>query len=192
MSGPTDEMRRSDFVREQSILFTPNMHNILDNILKIGHPDLYKVCDPVDQGEISGFADAIRLMGDCVLAFRQKYGQGRAIAAPQVGLQKRMIVINIGRPYPIYNPEFIEKSEEMCEIWDDCMSFPDLFVRVRRHCSVKMKFRDENWEEQVWELDGDMAELLQHEYDHLDGILATMRAIDERSFRWRETKTLHP
>ena len=124
-------------------------------------------------------------MGECILAFREKYGQGRAIAAPQVGLLKRIIVLNIAVPYPIYNPEFIEKSNEMVEIWDDCMSFPELFVRVRRHRSLKMKFRDRNWEEQVWELEGDMAELLQHEYDHLDGILATMRAIDNQSFRWR-------
>ena len=162
------------------------MQDILDKILKIGHPDLYRVSEPVRQEEISGLGPSIKLMGKCILAFRQKYGQGRAIAAPQIGLKKRMIVVNIDRPYPIYNPVFLEKSEEMCEIWDDCMSFPELYVKVRRHCSIKMKFRDENWEEQVWELDGDMAELLQHEYDHLDGILATMRAIDEKSFRWRE------
>ena len=168
------------------------MPDYLDKILKIGHPDLYKASDPVQKEEISGFQDYIELMGKCILAFRNKYGQGRAIAAPQAGLQKRMIVINIDRPYPIYNPEFIEKSSKMCEIWDDCMSFPELFVKVKRHYSLKMKFRDENWDEQIWELKGDMAELLQHEYDHLDGVLATMRAIDEKSFRWRNSKIEHP
>ncbi len=114
--------------------------------------------------------------------------QGRAIAAPQVGLQKRIIVINIDRLYPIYNPEFIEKSDKQIEIWDNCMSFPELFVKVSRHQSLKMKFRDENWDEQIWELQDDMAELLQHEYDHLDGILATMRALNIKSFRWRQQK----
>ena len=161
------------------------MTDILDRILKIGHPYLYLPCDPVIRKEIAGYADTIQLMGDCILAFRERYGQGRAIAAPQVGLQKRMIVINIDRPYPIYNPGFHDKSREMFEVWDDCMSFPDLLVRVRRHRSLKMRFRDKNWEEQEWELEGDMAELLQHEYDHLEGILATMRAIDKKSFRWR-------
>ncbi|MFC2112053.1 peptide deformylase [Bacteroidota bacterium] len=168
------------------------MPETLDKILKIGHPDLYRLCDPVRQEEISGFGTSIELMGECIIAFRKKYGQGRAIAAPQVGIQKRIIVINIDRPYPIYNPEFIEKSDQMVEIWDDCMSFPELFVKVQRHYSLKMRFRDENWEEQVWELEGDMAELLQHEYDHLDGILATMRAIDEKSFKWREPKNELP
>lgn len=161
------------------------MQDVLDKILKIGHPDLYKVCEPVTQEEISGLQPAVKLMGDCILAFRKRYGQGRAIASPQIGLQKRMIVLNIDRTYPIYNPVFVAKSEEMCEIWDDCMSFPELIVKVKRHRSLTLKFRDENWEEQVWELEGDMAELLQHECDHLDGILATMRAVDEKSFRWR-------
>ncbi|MFM8346892.1 MAG: peptide deformylase [Bacteroidota bacterium] len=48
-----------------------------------------------------------------------------------------------------------------------------------------MTFRDAGWQEQRWELSDDLSELLQHEYDHLEGILATQRAIDNRSFRWR-------
>jgi peptide deformylase len=168
------------------------MPEILNRILKIGNPELYQVCESVSQEEIPGFSETIGLMGECIMAFREKYGQGRAIAAPQVGLLKRMIVINIKRPYPIFNPEFIDKSVKMCEIWDDCMSFPELLVKVRRHYSLRMRFRDKNWEEQVWDLEGDMAEVLQHEYDHLDGILATMRAIDEKSFSWREPKNERP
>ena len=163
------------------------MKTPLDRILKLGHPDLYLQSKPVEKNEVHTFHNYISLMGECIIAFREKYGLGRAIAAPQVGLQKRLIVLNIDRPYPIFNPEFTYKSEDMVEIWDDCMSFPELFVKVLRHKSLTMKFRDENWEEQVWELDGDMAELLQHEYDHLDGILATMKAIDVKSFRWRNS-----
>jgi peptide deformylase len=162
------------------------LDNILDHILKLGDPRLYLVSDPVAKEEISAYHKTIRLMADCIVAFRARYGQGRAIAAPQVGLQRRIIVINIDRPYPIYNPGFFDKSKQQVEIWDDCMSFPELFVKVSRHQSLKMKFRDENWVEQIWELQGDMAELLQHEYDHLDGILATMRAVDEKSFSFRK------
>ena len=164
------------------------MDNILDHILILGDPRLYLVSEPVSEEEKSSFQNTIRLMADCILAFRERYGQGRAIAAPQVGLQKRIIVINIDRPYPIYNPEFLEKSNQQIEIWDDCMSFPELYIKVSRHQSLKMKFRDENWVEQIWELHGDMAELLQHEYDHLDGILATMRAVDGKSFSFRKQK----
>jgi peptide deformylase len=162
------------------------LDSILDHILKLGDPRLYLVSDPVAEEEISGFYKTRRLMADCIVAFRDKYGKGRAIAAPQVGILKRIIVINIDRPYAIYNPEFCEKSKKQVEMWDDCMSFPELFVKVSRHQSLKMKFRDENWDEQIWDLQGEMAELLQHEYDHLDGILATMRAVDDKSFRWRK------
>jgi peptide deformylase len=121
---------------------------------------LYLPSDPVTEDEIGGFHETIRLMADCIVAFRERYGLGRAIAAPQVGLQKRIIVINIDRPYTIYNPEFFEKSDKQIE----------------------------NWDEQIWELQDDIAELLQHEFDHLNGILATMRALDEKSFSWRKQK----
>ena len=158
---------------------------MLEKIHKIGHPALYIQCEPVRQEEISDLAASIDLMADCITSFRKKYGSGRAIAAPQVGVLKRIIVLNIDRPVPFFNPELFDLSKEMIEIWDDCMSFPDLFVRIKRHKTGKMRFRDSEWKEQVWELEGDMAELFQHEYDHLKGILATMRAIVERSFRWR-------
>ena len=74
------------------------------------------------------------------------------------------------------------KSREMIEIWDDCMSFPDLSVKVLRHKSCRITYRDLNWEEKTMQLEDDLAELLQHEYDHLDGILAVSRAIDGKSF----------
>ncbi len=159
---------------------------MLEKILKLGHPKLHEVSKPVTREETDELKPAIYLMVECILAFRKKYGQGRAIAAPQIGVMKRLVVLNIDRVIPIFNPELFDKSDRLVEIWDDCMSFPELFVKVKSYYSVKMKFRNENWEEQILELEGDMAELLQHEVDHLNGILATMRAIDDKSFRWRE------
>ena len=64
----------------------------------------------------------------------------------------------------------------------DCMSFPKLLVSVRRYRHCILRYLDENWEPQEKRMDDDMSELIQHEYDHLDGILATMRAIDNKSF----------
>jgi peptide deformylase len=68
------------------------------------------------------------------------------------------------------------------EVMDDCMSFPHLLVRVQRYKKCKITYRDMKWQKQEMVLEGDLSELLQHEYDHLDGILATMRAVDTRSF----------
>jgi len=71
------------------------------------------------------------------------------------------------------------------ELWDDCMSLPNLLVKVKRHKKVTIKYLDENWEPQKWEMENDLSVLIQHEYDHLEGILCTMRAIDSKSFKWR-------
>jgi peptide deformylase len=116
---------------------------------------------------------------------RLKYNFGRAIAAPQLGIMKRLIYMNIDKPIVFINPEFTFLSEDMFELWDDCMSFPNLLVKVKRHKSLTIKYLDENWKTQEWQMTDDLSELLQHEYDHLDGILCTMRAIDEKSFKWR-------
>jgi peptide deformylase len=78
----------------------------------------------------------------------------------------------------------------MYELWDDCMSFPELLVKVKRHKACRLSFYDQSWHKQEWDLTGDLSELLQHEYDHLDGILATMRAIDGRSFALASQKHL--
>jgi peptide deformylase len=98
---------------------------------------------------------------------------------------KRIICLNIDEPVAMINPEMFDLSEEMFEVWDDCMSFPNLLVKVMRHKKLTISFFDLNWEKQTWYLEDDMAELIQHEYDHLDGILATQLAIDNFSFRWK-------
>jgi peptide deformylase len=158
---------------------------MLDQILLLGDPRLYETCEPVRPEEIPQLHPVVDQMANCVLAFRKKYGAGRAIAAPQIGVMKRLVVMNIDGPIAFYNPELFDKSEEMMELWDDCMSFPNLLVYLQRHRSCKMRFRDEQWQQQIWELEGDLSELMQHEIDHLDGILSTMRATGEQALRWR-------
>ena len=71
---------------------------------------------------------------------------------------------------------------ETYELLDDCMSFPGLLVRVRRHRRAVLRYTDTDGAARELRLEGDLSELLQHEYDHLDGILATMRAVDGKSF----------
>ena len=157
----------------------------LSDILQLGDPRLYEVCSPVTLDEIPELIPVIKDMADLVLQFRTKYGAGRAIAAPQIGVMKRLVVMNIEQPIALLNPELYDFSEVMMEMWDDCMSFPNLMVRLKRHKNCKVRFKNLQWEDQIWELENDLSELLQHECDHLDGILATMRAIDDQSFKWR-------
>ena len=70
------------------------------------------------------------------------------------------------------------------------MCFPDLLVRVRRAASCRLLYRDPDWQEQELSLEGDLSELLQHEYDHLDGILAVSRAVGKNAFALRCQKHL--
>ena len=81
-------------------------------------------------------------------------------------------------------------SKEIIELWDDCLCFPNLLVRVRRHKSCRISYQDEEWKKREMWLDGDLSDLLQHEFDHLDGILAVSRAIDGQSFALKSQKEL--
>ena len=154
----------------------------LHKILKLGNSELYEISESLTRDEFPFALKKASEMHSLILEYRKVYGAGRAIAAPQIGYQKRMIALYIDRPVVMINPLLFNHSDEMIELWDDCMSFPNLLVKVRRHKRCSLKFLDENREEQIWNLEDDLSELIQHEYDHLDGILATQRAIDDKSF----------
>lgn len=157
----------------------------LNDLLLLGDPRLYEACDPVLRTELPQVESWIKDLDNVMKEIREKYHFGRAIAAPQLGIMKRLIYMNIEKPVIFINPEFTFLSDEMFEVWDDCMSFPNLLVKVKRHKTVTISYLDEFWESKELKLENDLAELLQHEYDHLNGILCTMRAIDEKSFKWR-------
>ena len=151
-------------------------------ILQLGDPALYRISAPCGEEELPGLLKLRQDLCDTLLAYRAQYGVGRAIAAPQIGVQKRVIYRHLDTPILFINPHMEFPDGEMVEILDDCMSFPGLRVRVMRHKRCVIHYKDEQWIDRTLYAEGDMAELLQHEYDHLDGILATMRAIDNKSF----------
>lgn len=157
----------------------------LDDLLLIGDPTLYEVSEPVLESELNLVPGWMADLHGVMEEVRAKYHFGRAIAAPQLGILRRVIYINIDEPLIIINPELHNLSDDLIELWDDCMCLPNLLVRVKRHRSLTLRYRDENWEQSEWKVTDDLAELVQHEYDHLDGILCTMRAIDGKSFRWK-------
>ena len=151
-------------------------------ILLLGDPRLYEVSEEIKREELDELRPVFTDMFDCIRAIRRDLGFGRAIAAPQIGVNKRLICILTDKPYVIINPTLEFVGDEMMELMDDCMSFPKLLVRVRRYRHCILRCKDENWQDCEMRMDDDMSELIQHEYDHLDGILATMRAIDNKSF----------
>src|SRR5262245_50849832 len=95
------------------------------NVLLLGHPRLRRVSEPVQDVRDSAFREDARQLTDTLAAFRSRHGFGRAIAAPQIGVSRRLIAVNLGQgPFLMVNPEILSRSAEMFTLWDDCMSFP--------------------------------------------------------------------
>ncbi len=147
-------------------------------ILQLGDPVLYEVAEEILQEDMYKYRPVIADMHDTVMDFRIKYGFGRAIAAPQIGVARRLVYMFIDQPQLFINPVLSVHSKNTLSVWDNCMSFPFLSVKVKRHKSCTITYRDLKWRERTERLDGDLSELLQHECDHLDGILYPMRMTD--------------
>jgi len=154
-------------------------------ILQLGDPLLRAVSAAVASAtEAEAVFEDLR---DTLHEFQRTHGFGRGISAVQIGEPKRLIYIELaGRAYRLRNPEYEYQSAEKFELWDDCFSFPDLMVRLERCQRVRLRHEDERGETQVLEASDAFSELLQHEIDHLDGVLAIDRALDGNSFATRE------
>ncbi|MEM1093697.1 MAG: peptide deformylase [Bacteroidota bacterium] len=113
---------------------------------------------------------------------------GIGLAAPQVGEAKRIFIIDLSpmeeefmeegielppMPMVFINPEIVEESDEESEFEEGCLSIPDLRERVWRPVGVKLTYQDRNLEPHEIDVDGMMARVIQHEYDHLEGVLFT-------------------
>jgi peptide deformylase len=157
-------------------------------ILLLGNPNLYEVSAAVRKEELETLKSVVQDLHDTMMDFRKRYGAGRAIAAPQIGVMKRLIYMHITKPVVLINPDLEFLEDEKMVLWDDCMSFPDLLVKVERHQKCSVRFLDLNWKETYVEYQNGMSELLQHEYDHLNGILAVSRAIDGKSLCLRSQR----
>ena len=126
--------------------------------------------------------EIVQDLHDTLIDFKSTYKTGRAIAAPQIGIQKRLLYMYIDKPVVFINPKLVFDDNVKMKVLDDCMSFPSLLVMVERYKRCTIKYKDIEWNDCEIKLEGDLSELLQHEYDHLDGVLATIRAIDNKSF----------
>lgn len=158
-------------------------------ILLLGNPKLWQPSSNITDAHATETQEIINDLAATLANFRAGHGFGRAIAAPQIGAHWRILFVNMNDgsfgPAPLINPQIVAASSEMMELWDDCFSFPDLMVRVRRHVEIDVSYSDESGEQKRITARGDLSELLQHEIDHLDGILATDRAINQRGYALR-------
>ena len=161
---------------------------MVKEILKLGNPVLYEISKEVTDKDADLIQDWVTDLHDTLMNFRKIYSAGRAVAAPQIGIQKRLLYMYTDKPYVFINPTLTFPDDETYLVMDDCMSFPGLLVKVERYRQADIHYLDQDFQPQTMHLEGDLSELLQHEYDHLDGILATMRAVDNRSFFMEQMK----
>jgi peptide deformylase len=131
--------------------------------------------DPVlreKSSRVEEINDEIREILDNLVDSMHEAG-GVGLAAPQIGINKRIFVIEIedGNVRKVINPEFLEFSEEIVENEEGCLSVPGVYKKVKRPARVKIKYTDENGEEVVESAEGLLSRAFQHENDHLDAIL---------------------
>jgi peptide deformylase len=160
-------------------------------ILELGDPILRVISQEVtDPSAAFATLDDLR---DTLHEFQRMHGFGRGIAAIQIGVAQRVIYIEIeGQILELINPELTRTSAERFIMWDDCFSFPNLMVKLERSHFVTLRYQDRTGEWREIEAEGAFSELLQHEVDHLDGVLSIDRALDRDSFmnRTQYLKTL--
>ena len=157
-------------------------------LLKLGEPQLYEISEEIARDELPQVRQWVEDLHDTLMDYRKIYGAGRAVAAPQIGIQKRLLYMYLDKAYVFINPVMTFPDEETYELMDDCMSFPGLMVKVCRYRRCVIRYLDLDFQPREMALEGDLSELLQHEYDHLDGILATMRAVDNKSLYLQQMK----
>ena len=147
-------------------------------IVIYGHPALRKVAEDVEKDH-DGLQQLIRDL------FETMYNaEGIGLAAPQIGKTERVFVIDgnqasddepamVNFKKAFINAHIIEKSGEMAPMQEGCLSIPNLKEEVKRESHIRITYYDQDWEFHDETYDGYLARVIQHEYDHLDGIVFT-------------------
>ena len=144
---------------------------MLRKILIEPDPILRKKCEPLEQVN----ADTKKLMDDMLETMYAAPGIG--LAAVQVGVLKRLVVIDISKdketkqPIFLINPQIIHQSKKTSVYEEGCLSLPGQFAEIERPAECNLKYIDYNGKEKELKADGLLATCIQHEVDHLNGIL---------------------
>src|SRR5581483_8201112 len=159
-------------------------------ILQLGDPLLREKCRRVEDPTSREIREVVGDLADTLAHSRATTGYGRAIAAPQIGVLQRVIFLQLpgAEPWPLINPEIVSRSQEKMVVWDACLSFLSIFMQVERHREITVRYQDLRGEISHFDAgeESNYSELLQHEIDHLDGILAIDRVTDVKTIITRE------
>ena len=140
-------------------------------IIKAPDPRLRRICAPVEQ-----FDEKLHVLIDNMLETMYA-APGVGLAAPQIGVSSRILVMDVSNheekptPLKIINPEIIDSSDSLISRDEGCLSFPEHYITVERSEIVRVRYKDENNVTQEFKAEGLTSVCIQHEIDHLDGLL---------------------
>jgi peptide deformylase len=144
--------------------------------LQLGDPLLRGSCQEVRDTSAPDLRQLAGDLSDTLADWVARTGYGRGIAAPQIGAPLRVIYLTMGPAQILVNPVITAHSASMWEVWDACLSFSvKIFCKVRRFTWVDVAYESPEGKRHTLRADGELGELLQHEIDHLDGVLAVDR-----------------
>ncbi len=161
---------------------------MIRRILQLGNETLRKNSLPVKDFQSSDLGNLVEDLSNTLQEAKKSFSYGRGIAAPQIGKLERVIFIDtqVFRS-PLINPRIVRASDGRFEVWDSCFSFNvAFFVLVDRHYRIRVEYLDQGGKKQVIDAENELSELLQHEIDHLDGVLATDRLKDVKKIMMRQ------
>jgi peptide deformylase len=161
-------------------------------VLRMGHPLLLQVAAPVERFGTTELRQLVADMDDTMRALN-----GAGIAAPQIGVSLRAVIFEVTRnprypqaepvPYTVLlNPVLDPLGNDRDEAWEGCLSVPGLRGMVARHTKLRYRGFDLDGRPIDRTVTGFHARVVQHEVDHLDGILYPMRVADMRSFGFED------
>jgi len=152
----------------------------------MGNPVLRKKARALDRKDLKS-ANVQKLIDDMLHTMIEYHGAG--LAAPQVHLDLRLFVAiddpeNDAEPVVFVNPEITKRSDEIVEDWEGCLSIPDVRGKVPRAREITVRALDRNGERMEFDAREFAARVIQHEYDHIEGILFLdrMRSLDSLAF----------
>lgn len=142
-------------------------------ILQVGNDLLYEKSKPVDFNR-DAVKPLLKDLKDTLQDFIKRKNLGRGISGPQIGVLKQAIyIIEEGEHLTFINPKITGHSPEKMMVWDSCFCYDvDIFVLIERHRDIEVEYQTPEGKKKKGTYSGPLSELLQHEIDHLNGVLS--------------------
>ncbi len=160
-------------------------------IARLGHPILYQKASLIDNISESGIKKLIHDMSETMLDYK-----GIGLAAPQVHVSKQIIIFRILddqekenneiKITALINPKITKFSEETDNQWEGCLSIPGMLGLVKRYSSISYEGFDMSGNKFQQKAEGLHARIVQHECDHLNGIVFTHRLVDKKAYGYED------